>query len=78
MAKDKVTVTLDPGVIADADADAADEGLNRSELVEIALRDLHYRKLLAKTQWPGNLPGTEAEGLRALLDWQADPDQAAA
>ncbi|HEX9834574.1 MAG TPA: ribbon-helix-helix protein, CopG family [Mycobacterium sp.] len=43
MAKDKVSVTLDQAVLAAADADAKAAGLNRSELVEQALRHEHLR-----------------------------------
>ncbi|WGI36182.1 ribbon-helix-helix protein, CopG family (plasmid) [Mycolicibacterium aubagnense] len=43
MAKDKVTVTVDQEVLAAADADAKAAGLNRSELVERALRHEHLR-----------------------------------
>lgn len=43
MAKDKVTVTVDQEVLAAADADAKAAGLNRSELVEQALRHEHLR-----------------------------------
>ena len=43
MAKGKVSVTLDGVVLAAADADAKREGLNRSELIEQALRHEHLR-----------------------------------
>ncbi|MEI8084024.1 MAG: ribbon-helix-helix protein, CopG family [Actinomycetes bacterium] len=43
MAKDKVSITLDRDVLAAADADARAAGLNRSELVEQALRHEHLR-----------------------------------
>ncbi|HEY1841755.1 MAG TPA: ribbon-helix-helix protein, CopG family [Mycobacterium sp.] len=43
MAKDKVSVTLDQAVLAAADADAKAAGLNRSELIEQALRNEHLR-----------------------------------
>ena len=43
MAKDKVSVTLDQAVLAAADADAKAAGLNRSELIEQALRHEHLR-----------------------------------
>jgi hypothetical protein len=33
-------------VLADADADAASAGLNRSEMVELALRNEHLRRAL--------------------------------
>ena len=38
MAKDKVSVTIDQAVLAAADADARAVGLNRSEMIERALR----------------------------------------
>lgn len=43
MAKGKVSVTLDKAVLAAADADAQATGLNRSELIEQALRHEHLR-----------------------------------
>jgi hypothetical protein len=43
MAKEKVSVTLDRAVLAAADADASAAGLNRSELIEQALRHEHLR-----------------------------------
>lgn len=43
MAKGKVSITLDEDVLAAADADAKAAGLNRSELVEQALRHEHLR-----------------------------------
>lgn len=43
MAKDKVSVTIDQAVLAAADADAKAVGLNRSEMIERALRNEHLR-----------------------------------
>lgn len=43
MAKDKVSITVDHTVLANADADAKAAGLSRSELVEQALRNEHLR-----------------------------------
>ena len=43
MAKGKVSITLDQAVLASADADAKAVGLNRSELIEQALRHEHLR-----------------------------------
>lgn len=43
MAKEKISVTVDADVLAGADADARSAGLNRSELVEQALRNEHLR-----------------------------------
>jgi len=43
MAKDKVSVTVDQAVLANADADAKAAGLSRSEMVEQALRNEHLR-----------------------------------
>lgn len=43
MAKDKVSVTIDQVVMAAADADAKAAGLNRSEMIERALRNEHLR-----------------------------------
>lgn len=48
MAKDKVSVTIDRAVLAAADADAKASGLNRSELIEQALRNEHLRVSLKK------------------------------
>jgi metal-responsive CopG/Arc/MetJ family transcriptional regulator len=46
MAKEKISVTVDAAVLTDADADAKAAGLNRSELIERALRDDHLRRAL--------------------------------
>lgn len=43
MPKEKVSVTLDGDVLAAADSDAKAAGLNRSELIEQALRHEHLR-----------------------------------
>jgi len=43
MAKSKVSVTIDEAVLAAADSDAAIAGLNRSEMIERALRNEHLR-----------------------------------
>jgi metal-responsive CopG/Arc/MetJ family transcriptional regulator len=43
MTKDKVSVTIDQAVLAAADADAHAAGLNRSEMIERALRNEHLR-----------------------------------
>ncbi len=48
MAKDKVSVTIDRAVLAAADADAEAAGLNRSELIEQALRNEHLRMTLER------------------------------
>lgn len=46
MAKEKISVTVDASVLADADADAKAAGLNRSEMIERALRNEHLRRAL--------------------------------
>ena len=46
MAKEKISVTVDAAVLAMADADARAAGLNRSEMVEHALRNEHLRRAL--------------------------------
>jgi post-segregation antitoxin (ccd killing protein) len=46
MPKEKISVTVEAAVLADADADAKAAGLNRSELVERALRNEHLRRAL--------------------------------
>lgn len=46
MAKEKISVTIDAAVIAATDADARAAGLNRSEMVEQALRNEHLRVAL--------------------------------
>ena len=45
-AKAKISVTVDATVLAEADADARAAGLNRSELIERALRNEHLRRAL--------------------------------
>ena len=46
MAKEKISVTVDATVLAATDADAKAAGLNRSEMVEQALRNEHLRVAL--------------------------------
>lgn len=46
MAKEKISVTVDGAVLASADADAKAAGLNRSEMIEQALRNEHLRLML--------------------------------
>ena len=46
MAKEKISVSVDQAVLAAADADADAAGLNRSEMVERALRNEHLRRAL--------------------------------
>lgn len=86
MAKDKVTMTIDPWVLADTDADAEAAGYNRSEYVERVLRDAHYARLLAQMPPRAPMAADEEAHLRAVMDWQRDaslptptaPGQAAA
>ncbi|TDC48797.1 CopG family transcriptional regulator [Jiangella ureilytica] len=77
MAKEKMTVTLDPSTLADVDADARQAGLNRSEFVERALRREHYRRLLDRAGRPAhptpNAPAESDQQLRDLLAWQRNP-----
>ncbi|HEU0041078.1 MAG TPA: hypothetical protein VFQ15_01890 [Jiangellaceae bacterium] len=74
MAKEKMTVTIDPGVYADVDADARAAGLNRSEYVEGVLRHEHYRRLLARVGAPLPMSTGEEQRMRDLLAWQHKPD----
>jgi uncharacterized protein YigA (DUF484 family) len=43
MPKEKISATVDAAVLANSDADARVLGLNRSELIERALRNEHLR-----------------------------------
>jgi hypothetical protein len=74
MAKDKVTLTIDRRVLADAADDAAAAGLNRSQYVEKLLHDDHYRRLLASAT-PSPMSPQEEKLTRQILDWQRDPSQ---
>ncbi|HZN77475.1 MAG TPA: ribbon-helix-helix domain-containing protein [Micromonosporaceae bacterium] len=47
MPKEKISATVDAKVLADSDADARALGLNRSELIERALRNEHLRLQLS-------------------------------
>lgn len=47
MPKEKISATIEASVLGDADADAKQLGLNRSELIERALRNEHLRLALA-------------------------------
>ena len=49
MAKEKISVTVDAAVLAAADADAKAAGLNRSEIIEQALRNEHLRVTTYRT-----------------------------
>jgi hypothetical protein len=42
----KISVTVDEAVLADANADAEAAGVNRSEMVELTLRNEHSRRAL--------------------------------
>lgn len=46
MPKEKISISVDVAVLAAADADAKAAGLNRSELIERALRNEHLRNAL--------------------------------
>jgi metal-responsive CopG/Arc/MetJ family transcriptional regulator len=46
MPKEKISVTVDAIVLAAVDADARAAGLNRSEMIEQALRNEHLRAAL--------------------------------
>ena len=46
MPKEKISVTVDAAVLAEADADARAARLNRSEMIERALRNEHLRRAL--------------------------------
>lgn len=46
MPKNKISVTVDEAVLAAADVDAKAAGLNRSEMIERALRNEHLRVAL--------------------------------
>ncbi|PZF79889.1 ribbon-helix-helix protein, CopG family [Jiangella anatolica] len=73
MAKEKMTVTLDPSTLADVDADARQAGLNRSEFVERALRREHYRRLLERVPASKPMEHRDEQRLRDLLVWQQNP-----
>jgi hypothetical protein len=63
MAKEKISVTVDATVLAATDADARAAGLNRSEMIEQALRNEHLRVALQKHD--PNRPGARHRRLRA-------------
>jgi metal-responsive CopG/Arc/MetJ family transcriptional regulator len=46
VAKEKISVTIDAAVLAATDADARAASLNRSEMIERALRNEHLRVAL--------------------------------
>ena len=46
MAKEKVSISIDVAVLSAADADARAAGINRSQLIERALRNEHLRNSL--------------------------------
>ena len=63
MAKDKVTMTIAPDVLAVTDEDAAEAGMNRSEYVQRVLIDAHYARLLAQATPPAPESLDEQAGL---------------
>jgi hypothetical protein len=73
MAKRKMTVTLDPDVLAQIDSDANTDGLNRSEYVERALRNEHYRRLLSRVEPARSLSSADERRLRGVLAWHGNP-----
>ncbi|MGH3450191.1 MAG: CopG family transcriptional regulator [Haloechinothrix sp.] len=68
-----MTVTVDKAVLADVDQAARAAGMSRSEYVERALRETHYRHLLAKAG-PAPLPRSEEDTIRRVLAFQHGPD----
>lgn len=74
MAKDKVTLTIDRRVLAEAATDATAAGLNRSQYVEKLLHDDHYRRLLASAT-PEPMSPDEEQLTRQIIDWQHDPSR---
>ena len=63
MAKEKISMTVDAPVLAEADADARAAGLNRSEMIERALRNEHLRRALY-TYTTRTAPGAQHRLLR--------------
>lgn len=61
MTKHKVSVTIDGAVLAAADADARAAGLNRSEMIEQALRNEHLRIAL-KNYTARTVPALDIDG----------------
>lgn len=60
MAKEKISVTVDGAVLAATDADAKAAGVNRSEMVEQALRNEHLRSAL-QTYTTRTVPALEID-----------------
>lgn len=74
MTKHKVTVTLDPSVIALTDADASAEHQTRSSYVERVLRAEHYRRMMARGPVQPEPGPAETAQMRALMAWQRTDD----
>ena len=70
MAKEKISVTVDATVLADADADAKAAGLNRSELIERALRNEHLRRAL-QTYTTRTVPALDIDSYAEQV-WKAN------
>lgn len=66
MPKDKVSVTIDAAVLAAADADATAIGVNRSELIEQALRHEHLR-LALQNYTTHTVPALNIDGYAARI-----------
>jgi hypothetical protein len=71
MAKEKTTITIDPEVLADADAAAHAAGMNRSAYIERVLRHEHYRRLLESSPQPSSSDDEEHQ-LRRAVAWQQE------
>lgn len=67
MAKEKISVTVDAALLAEADADARAAGLNRSELIEHALRNEHLRRAL-HTYTTRTAPALDLDAYAAQVD----------
>lgn len=69
MAREKMTITIDPQTLQQVDADARADKLSRSEYVARVLRHEHYRRLLERAT-PTPMTEDEGQSLRDLVAWQ--------
>jgi metal-responsive CopG/Arc/MetJ family transcriptional regulator len=70
MAKEKISVTVDAAVLAATDTDARAAGLNRSEMIEQALRNEHLRVAL-RNYTTRTVPALDIDAY-AQKDYQAN------
>lgn len=79
MTKLRFSITMDPGVLDEADQEARAAGMSRSEWLEKIVHEAHIRAMLDRYHPPGGVeetPPEVAERARAVREWWAAQDEA--